>query len=187
MRCDLTSKTPRVIAIIPAFNEEGRVGQVIRRIPRDVVDEIIVVDDHSTDSTARESLWAGGSVVSQRGPHGVGAAIKAGYREGLRRGGGVFIVVAGDMQHDPSELPRFLGAIQDDRADYVTGNRLGSEPVFHGMPPLRYVGNTLLSFLTRLVTGIDVRDSQCGFTAITRAALEKINNKHGSVLERLAK
>ena len=114
-------------------------------------------------------------MISQNGPRGVGAAIKAGYREGLRRGGEVLVVLAGDMQHDPAEIPNLLKAIQVGRVDYVTGDRLSNDPVAHGMPPLRYVGNVLLTCLTRLISGVDVRDSQCGFTAITRGTLEKID------------
>jgi glycosyltransferase involved in cell wall biosynthesis len=122
-----------------------------------------------------ESLRAGASVISQNGPRGVGAAIKAGYREGLRRGGEVLVVLAGDMQHDPAEIPKLLKVMQDGHADYVTGNRLGNSPVTQGMPPFRYVGNVLLTFLTRLITRTDARDSQCGFTAIRRAAIEKVD------------
>lgn len=170
-----TCTKPKVIAIIPAFNEEGRVGRVIHAIPREVVDEVIVVDDHSTDSTAIESLKAGALVVSQNGPRGVGAALKAGYCEAVRRGGGIFLVLAGDMQHDPSEIPKLVKPIQCGQADYVTGDRLSNAPVAQGMPPLRYVGNVILTFLTRLITGLDVKDSQCGFTAVTRQALGRID------------
>lgn len=169
-----TRVKPRVIAVIPAFNEKGRVGRVIQGIPKDVVDEVLVIDDHSTDSTARESLRAGASVICQNGPRGVGAARKTGYREGLTRRGEILVVLAGDMQHDPTEIPRLLEVIQNSHAEYVTGDRLSTDPVAYGMPPLRYVGNMLLTFLTRLITGPDVRDSQCGFTAMTKVAIQKI-------------
>jgi glycosyltransferase involved in cell wall biosynthesis len=171
----LTHRTPRIIAVIPAFNEECRVGRVIQKIPKDAVDEILVVDDHSGDSTARESVLAGASVISHDGPRGAGAAIKAGYVEGLRRGGNILVVLAGDMQHDPSEIPRLLEVVEEGNADYVVGDRLSGDPVAHGMPPLRYVGNVVLTFLTRLITRVDVKDSQCGYTAITSQALERID------------
>lgn len=161
--------------VIPAFNEESRVGQVIERIQQDVVDETLVVDDHSTDSTVSESLRAGASVIQQNRLRGAGAAIKTGYREGLRRAPDIVVVVAGDMQHDPAEIPKLLEPIQGGRADFVMGDRLSSSPLAHGMPPIRYVGNLFLTFLTRLITRVDVKDSQCGFTAIKRTALEKID------------
>lgn len=139
------------------------------------MDEILVIDDHSTDSTVVESLKAGALVISRNGPRGVGAAIKTGYREGLRRGGDVFLVLAGDMQHDPAEIPRLLKAIRDGHADYAVGDRLSGDPLAYGMPPVRYIGNLFLTFVTRLMTRVDARDSQCGFTAVTREALERID------------
>jgi glycosyltransferase involved in cell wall biosynthesis len=114
-------------------------------------------------------------VVSNNGSRGPGAAIKTGYREGINRGGEILIVVAADMQHDPSEIPRLLEPILEGDADYVTGDRLGNSPLEQGMPPFRYIGNVLLTHLTRLTTGVDVKDSQCGFTAITRTAAKKID------------
>ena len=161
--------------IIPAFNEESRVGRVIESIPKDVVDEILVVDVHCTDSTVDESLRAGASVIRQSQRQGAGAAIKTGYREGLRRAGDILVVVAGDMQHDPADIPKLLRPIQRGKVDYVLGDRLSSGPLAHGMPPIRYIGNLLLTCLTRLATRVDVKDSQCGFTAINRTTLEGID------------
>jgi glycosyltransferase involved in cell wall biosynthesis len=166
---------PKVIVIIPAFNEEGRVGVVIRGIPRDVADEVIVIDDHSNDSTAVESLLAGAPPILNNKRHGSGDAKKVGYREGLRRGGEILVMIDADMQHDPAEIPKLVKAVQDNHTDYATGDRLSGDPLHHGMPLLRYVGNTLLTFLSRVMIGVDVKDSQCGFTAIKRTALEKID------------
>jgi glycosyltransferase involved in cell wall biosynthesis len=137
------------------------------------VDEVVVVDDHSTDTTAIESLQAGAVVIANNGHRGVGAAIKAGYREAIRREGDILVVVAADLQHDPAEIPSLLEPILHSQAEYVTGSRLYNSPVHQGMPPHRYLGNLILTFLTRLATGVDVKDAQCGFTAITREALEK--------------
>jgi len=166
---------PKVAAVIPAFNESGRVGRVIDAIPRDLVDDIVVVDDHSTDNTAVESISNGATHVTTSRSRGVGAAIKTGYREALMRGADVLLVLAGDNQHDPQEIPKILQPVLDGEADYVVGDRLSTYQRGNGMSPLRFVGNRMLTTATRVITGIDVRDSQCGYTAITREALRKLD------------
>ena len=165
----------RIAVVIPAFNEGERVGRVVERIPRELVDDIIVVDDHSTDATAEESIRNGATHVVSCASHGVGAAIKTGYWEALKRGADVLVVVAGDGQHDPREIPRILEPALNGNADYVVGDRLSSSLHETDMTTFRYVGNRMLSLLTRMLTELDVKDSQCGFTAITREALEKLD------------
>jgi glycosyltransferase involved in cell wall biosynthesis len=162
---------PRIAAVIPAFNEAGRVGRVLDSLPRELMDDIIVVDDHSTDATAKESIKNGATEVASCQSHGVGAAIKAGYKEALRQGADIVLVLAGDGQHDPSEIPRIIQPIRDGKADYVVGDRLGRYQPGDEMSPLRFAGNKTLTLMTRIITGIDVRDSQCGYTAIAREAL----------------
>ena len=169
------SERPKVAAVIPAFNESGRVGRVIYAIPRDLVDDIVVVDDHSTDGTAVESIKNGATHVTISRSRGVGAAIKTGYREALIRGADVILVLAGDDQHDPREIPKILKPVLDGEADYVVGDRLSACPRRNAMSPLRFVGNRTLTIATRIITGIDIRDSQCGYTAITREALQSLH------------
>jgi len=165
----------QIAVIIPAFNEEERIGRVVKGIPRLLVEDIIVVDDHSTDATVEESIRNGATHVVSCASHGVGAAIKTGYRDALKRGADVVVVVAGDGQHNPREISRILEPALSGMADYVVGDRLSGS--FHDtdMTTFRYVGNRILSLLTRTLTGLDVKDSQCGFTAITRQALEKLD------------
>jgi glycosyltransferase involved in cell wall biosynthesis len=163
------------MVVIPAFNESGRVGLVIESIRRDLVDDILVVDDHSTDNTAFESVSTGATCISTPRSHGVGAAIKTGYLEGLRRGADILLVLAGDDQHDPREIPRILYPIFKGDADYVVGDRLSGNSRGKCMSPFRLVGNQMLTVATRVITGIPVRDSQCGYTAITSEALRRLN------------
>ena len=144
-------------------------------IPREIVDDIIVVDDHSTDATAEESIRNGATHVASSASRGVGAAIKTGYEEALKRGADVLVVVAGDGQHDPREIPRILEPVLNGYADYVVGDRLHSPLHETDMTTFRYVGNRMLSLLTSMLTGMEVKDSQCGFTAITREALERLD------------
>jgi glycosyltransferase involved in cell wall biosynthesis len=166
-----SKEMPRIAAVIPAYNEAGRVGRVLETLPHELVDDIIVVDDHSTDGTAKESIKNGATQVASCRSHGVGAAIKAGYKEALRRRADIVLVLAGDGQHDPSEIPRIIQPIRDGEADYVVGDRLCGYQRGGGMSPLRFAGNKTLTLMTRAITGMDVRDSQCGYTAIARDAL----------------
>jgi glycosyltransferase involved in cell wall biosynthesis len=166
---------PKVAAIVPAFNENGRIGRVVGAISREIVDEIILVDDHSTDGTAGESIRHGATHVISSPSHGVGAAIKTGYCAASKMGADILVVLAGDGQHDPNEIPKIIEPLLRDQADYVVGNRLSGSHIGNGMSPFRYFGNRLLTFATRLMSGLDVKDSQSGFTAIRRDALERLD------------
>jgi glycosyltransferase involved in cell wall biosynthesis len=163
----------KVFVVIPAYNEEGRVGRVVEdALRQDLVSKVVVVDDCSSDNTAKEAEEAGAFVVRHFKNMGVGGAIKMGYRLFLKEGGDVAVVVAGDGQHDSSEIPRFVEAIASGEAEYVVGDRTLQND---SMPYGRRLGNKLLSWLTRRVTGLDVRDSQFGFCAISADSLKRIN------------
>jgi dolichol-phosphate mannosyltransferase len=166
---------PRVAAIIPALNEEASIRKVIAAIPKEIVDTVIVVDDGSQDNTAASAKEAGAIVIRHGRNLGVGAAIKSGYYEALRLGAAIIMVVAADGQHNPQDIPALIQPILEGDADYVVGDRLSSTPTMRGMPRHRYYGNRVLTYLTRRITGLDVKDSQCGFAAISRNALRKIN------------
>jgi glycosyltransferase involved in cell wall biosynthesis len=167
--------TFRIAVVIPALNEAGHVGQIVQSIPRDLIEDVIVVDDHSTDETAKESERNGATHVASCRSHGVGAAIKTGYTEALNRGADAVVVVAGDGQHDPSEIATLVRPIVAGTADYVVGDRITDCEAGEGMTAFRYFGNRLLSLLTHWIVCFDVRDSQCGFTAATRKALQKFD------------
>jgi hypothetical protein len=88
------------------------------------------------------------------------------------------MVLAGDNQHDPHEIPQVLAPVLDGEADYVVGDRMSAYQKGNGMSPFRFVGNRLLTMMTHLITGLDVKDSQCGYTAITSDALRSLDLKH---------
>lgn len=171
----------RVAVVIPAFNEERAIGDAITTVP-DFVDVVIVVDDASTDATATRAHAIAATrgvdrvvVVTHATNRGVGAAIVTGYRRALALGCDVAAVMAGDGQMDPRDLPAVLAPIADDAADYVKGNRFLHPEVWTAMPPARIVGNLVLSAATKLTSGYrHVFDSQCGYTAISRRALERV-------------
>lgn len=166
----------RVAVVVPAFNEERAIGPTIDGMPM-LVDDIIVVDDASTDETrARAALRSGVHVIRHAQNRGVGAAIITGYRRALTLGADVAVVMAGDGQMDPDDLPALLAPIADGTADYVKGNRFKHPAIWRTMPPSRIVGNALLSAATRVTSGYrHVFDSQCGYTAIHRDALLEID------------
>jgi glycosyltransferase involved in cell wall biosynthesis len=167
-----------VAVVIPAFNEERAIGGAIEAVPA-WVDHVIVVDDASTDATASIAAAHPRAVdlVRHRHNRGVGAAIITGYRRVLEhpRAPAIAVVMAGDGQMDPADLPALLDPVIDRRADYAKGNRFRHPDVWRAMPPVRILGNLALSVATRLTSGYRrVFDSQCGYTAITRRALGRI-------------
>jgi glycosyltransferase involved in cell wall biosynthesis len=167
-----------IAVVVPAFNEARAIARTIRAVPA-FVDRLIVVDDASHDATfLRASRLArrGLEIVRHEANRGVGAAIVTGYRRVLALGLDVAVVMAGDGQMDPHDLPSLLDPIADGRAGYVKGNRFRRREVWRAMPPARIVGNILLSLATKLVSGyLRLFDSQCGYTAITRAALAAVD------------
>ena len=184
----------RVGVVIPAFNESRAIAETVTTIP-DFVDTVIVVDDGSSDDTADRAQAALGHPIASAGEagiraavtpdvrivrhsqnRGVGGAIATGYRHALDVGVDVAVVMGGDGQMDPGDLPALLDPIANGHADYVKGNRFLHPDVWTAMPPSRIVGNVLLSAATRVTSGYrHVFDSQCGYTAIRRDALAKID------------
>jgi glycosyltransferase involved in cell wall biosynthesis len=166
----------RVGVVVPAFNETLAIAKTVATIP-DFVDSIFVVDDCSSDDTGAQAQ-VNPDVVVLRHPtnRGVGAAIATGYRHALATGLDVAVVIGGDGQMDPEDMPALLDPIAAGTADYVKGNRFLHPDVWREMPPARIVGNVLLSAATRVTSGYHhVFDSQCGYTAIHRDALARID------------
>ena len=172
-------ESKRIAVVIPAYNEELLLRRAIDQVPT-FVDDIIVVDDGSRDSTGQVVAGVSSERKIQYIWHeinrGVGGAIVSGYRRALDLQADVVAVMAGDAQMDPEDLPRLLEPAVRDKADYVKGDRLSWPGVATCMPIGRFVGNHVLSVLTRISSGyLDVRDSQCGYSAITRQALLSID------------
>lgn len=173
----------RVGVVVPAHNCEALVGRVVATMPT-FVDRIYIVDDASTDRTgdvAEECAARAPAKVeicrrSKNG--GVGAAIATGYLRAVEDGCDVVAVMAGDAQMDPADLERVVGPVCRDEADYVKGNRLFRGESWEMIPKVRYFGNSFLSLFTKIASGYwHVADSQCGYTAISRLAIERIDPK----------
>jgi glycosyltransferase involved in cell wall biosynthesis len=169
----------RVVAVVPAWDEAPRIGRVLRGIPA-WVDAIVVVDDGSGDGTAEAARAVGDprvEILRQDFNRGVGAAIAAGYkRAGAIAPGArdVFVVMAGDGQMDPRDLPALVTPVSRGEADYVKGTRFGTRDVARAMPATRLIGGIVLSWATSRAIGISVSDSQCGYTAIAGEACKRL-------------
>jgi glycosyltransferase involved in cell wall biosynthesis len=168
----------RVAVVVPAYDEEHLVGETLRGIP-EFVDRVYVVDDASRDATAeraREVEDARVEVIRHERNSGVGAAILSGYRRALEEGVDVTCVMAADNQMDPVELPDIAGPVARGDAEYAKANRLVSGEAWKVIPRTRYLGNAVLSLLTKIASGYwHVADSQAGYTAISNGALRRLD------------
>lgn len=162
--------------VMPAHCEEALVRRAIESVPS-FVDAIWVVDDASTDRTSEEALAAGDPrvrLIRFEENRGVGAAIAAGYEAAFAHGIDVVCVMAGDGQMDPRDLPALVEPILEGQADYVVGDRLAWPAARRSMPLSRFLGNHVLTALSRLTLGMPIGDSQCGYTALSRASASRI-------------
>ena len=170
----------RIAVVAPAYNVGDRIARVVATVPS-CVDALYVVDDASTDGTAAAvaSLRRRGLHLVQHATNcGVGAAIATGYARALEDGADIVVVMAGDGQMDPADLPSLLDPIVEGAADYVKGDRFTHPSIWSAMPRMRLVGNILLSLLTKVTSGYyGVFDSQCGYTAIARSAAAALNGR----------
>src|SRR6187401_2724762 len=168
----------RVAVVVPAYDEERLIGTTVAGIPS-FVDRILVVDDASKDGTAAAAGAAGDPrvrVVSREKNGGVGAAIVTGYREALAEGLDVVCVMAGDNQMDPADLLTLVEPVARGEVDYAKANRLVSGEAWKLIPRTRYLGNAVLSLLTKIASGYwHVADSQAGYTALSFDALRRLD------------
>ena len=167
-----------VAVVVPAYNEEHLVVETIRGIP-EFVDRIFVVDDRSQDETAQRAREVGDprvEVIVHEQNAGVGAAIITGYKRALVERIEVTAVMAGDNQMDPAELEMFCGPVARGELDYAKANRLVSGQAWELIPRNRYLGNAVLSLLTKIASGYwHVADSQAGYAAISLSILEQLD------------
>jgi len=166
----------RVAVVVPAYQEARLIGRMLGRLPA-LVDAIYVVDDASADATsaiARAVPDGRIQVLRHTENLGVGAAIVTGYATAFGQGADVAVVMAGDDQMDAADLRALLGPILEGRADYVKGNRF-AHAERSAMPLGRRIAGHALSFATRLATGLDVDDTQCGYTALSARAAQRLS------------
>jgi glycosyltransferase involved in cell wall biosynthesis len=168
----------RVAVVIPAFNEETLIADTIGAIP-DFVDQIYVVDDQSKDATVERvrSLADSRIVLAEHERNqGVGAAIVTGYKLAAADEMDVTAVMAADNQMDPEDLEHLVAPVARGEVDYAKANRLFTGQAWELIPRYRYLGNAVLSLLTKIASGYwHVADSQSGYTAVSREYLELLD------------
>jgi glycosyltransferase involved in cell wall biosynthesis len=168
----------RVAVVVPAHDEEKLIATTLAGIPA-FVDRIYVVDDGSRDATVERARAVGDprvEIVVHERNRGVGAAIVSGYKRALAESIDVACVMAADNQMDPADLATLAGPVARGEVDYAKANRLVTGEAWDLIPRTRYLGNAVLSLLTKVASGYwHVADSQSGYTAIAGRTLEALD------------
>jgi dolichol-phosphate mannosyltransferase len=165
-------KSRKVLLIAPAFNEEAKIGEVVRRTPREIVDTVLVVDDGSTDGTAAVARGHGAEIISLDQVYGVGYAIRRGFEEARRRNFDIVVVIAGNNKDAPEEITRLLDPICDADYDFVIGSRFLAGGRYGGdMPFYRKLATRLHPFLVSLFCGKRITESSNGYRAMKVSVL----------------
>ncbi len=162
--------TPTVCVLIPAYNEEKKIGHVIKAVQQRGF-AVIAVDDGSTDKTASAIQNSGAHCVISPVNEGKGAAIRKGFDWVLKSHYQAVIVMDADDQHRPDDLGLFMRALESGGADLVIGNRMHDPK---GMSLVRRCTNRVMSWIISSIAGQSIPDTQCGYRALTRRALENM-------------
>ena len=172
-------KNHKIAIVIPAYNEGELITETLSTVPV-YVDNMFVIHDGGADDTLDRILWSQKSdsriiLINHEINKGLGQSLIDGYLASADSDNDITVIMAGDNQMDPSDLPALLDKIIDDGFDYVKGNRLLHTEVWDSMPRYRLVGNTILTFMTKFATGyFFMMDPQCGYTAIKNDVLRQI-------------
>lgn len=167
---------PKVVVVMPAYNAEKTLRMTYAELPHDVVDLVILVDDGSKDETIKIARELKLEVFIHDRNYGYGANQKTCYREALRAGADIVVMVHPDYQYDPKLLPEIIKPIEEDRADVVLGSRLlGGDVMRQGMPWWKFLANRFLTGIENLVFGLHLAEYHTGYRAYRRQALEAVN------------
>lgn len=166
----------KVVVVMPAYNAAKTLHMTYADLPHDVVDLVILVDDGSKDETARIARELGLELFVHDKNYGYGANQKTCYREALKAGADIIVMVHPDYQYDPTLLPQIIRPIQEDKADVVLGSRLlGGDAMAQGMPWWKYYSNRFLTFLENKCFGLSLAEYHTGYRAFRRQVLESVN------------
>jgi len=156
----------KIFAVLPAYNESGKVGQVVRKIRATGFDgEIIVVDDCSSDDTAVEAEKAGARIIRHEKNRGVGAAIRTGLQYGLKNGFDICVILSADDQHEPEEMDRVVMPVVDDNYDFIQGSRRMNGGRVVNDRAFRKITTWFYSLFMSILVGRRITDATNGFRA----------------------
>jgi glycosyltransferase involved in cell wall biosynthesis len=165
----------KVVVVMPAYNAEKTLRRTWEELPHDLVDEVVLVDDSSGDFTFRVAQELGIKAVRHPENMGYGANQKTCYREALRRGADVVVMIHPDYQYSPRLVTAMASMIVSGHYDVVLGSRiLGGNAIQGGMPLYKYVANRLLTFVENLMLGVKLSEYHTGFRAYRRQVLETL-------------
>jgi glycosyltransferase involved in cell wall biosynthesis len=161
---------PKTIAAIPAYNEEKHIEEIVSKTLH-YVDQVIVVDDGSVDRTGERARGAGAEVVTHDKNSGKGVAINTAFKAAREINPNAMVLLDADGQHSPEEIPNLLDPVLNNQADMVVGSRFLKN---NHIPKYRMLGQTVLNITTNLGSGIKLTDTQSGFRAFSRKAIERM-------------
>ncbi len=166
----------KVVVVMPAYNAEGTLERTFKDIPRDVVHEIILVDDVSRDGTVDVARGLGITTIRHENNRGYGGNQKTCYRAALEAGADIVIMLHPDYQYDARVIPAMVQFLRLSICDAVLGSRIRTrrEALACGMPWWKYVANRLLTLFENLAMGVNLGDAHTGLRAYTREVLETI-------------
>lgn len=171
-------KPSRLVILIPAWNEEETIADVIKSIPKRIAGvksmPVVVIDDGSQDQTAKQAQKAGATVVSHPVNLGVGQALQTGFEKALELDADWVVNIDADGQFQPTHIRELLAPLQKREAAVCVASRFLDQSLTPPMPPVKYWGNRLLSKLLGLVLGLELTDVTCGFRAYTREAVLRL-------------
>ena len=164
-------KHPRIVVAIPCYNTAPFIADIVGKA-RQYADEVIVVDDGSSDGTAEVAKAAGASIVIHERNMGYGGSIRSCFSAARQNNADILVIIDGDAQHDPMEIPSVVKPALDGVADIVIGTRFSD--IRNNMPGYRRFGIQVINLIYNLGVSVKTSDSQSGFRAYTRKALDTI-------------
>jgi glycosyltransferase involved in cell wall biosynthesis len=167
----MITKDKKICAVIPAFENHATIGRLIKETHR-YIDHVVVVDDGSSDNTARLAEDAGAHVSRLQKNRGKGNALRIGFRYATASDFDAIITLDADFQHDPAEIPKFIESYRENNLQIVVGDRLHAKDK---IPRIRYGPNKIGTYLFSWLIGRNIKDSQCGFRLYDRKIMETIH------------
>lgn len=166
----------KIVVVMPAYHAEKTLEQTYREIPFDIVDDVVIVDDCSSDNTVKKARELGiKHVIVHEKNLGYGGNQKTCYREALKQGADVVVMLHPDYQYTPKLIPAMASMIASDEFDVVLGSRiLGVGALKGGMPLYKYISNRFLTFIENLLLGYKLSEYHTGYRAFSRDVLEKL-------------